>query len=353
MTTMNSVSMTHPAGARSGRRPSSRLFAFNATCVALLLLLAARTSDAQQRGAQSSAAGVLDASSQVRGSERQSDDFGYALAVIGDVNGDRVTDFAASDVIHRQIAVFSGASGDLLYVVDAPEDGDKAALRGRFAAVDDVNGDSVPDLAVEPSTRGPVALFSGADGTFLFTRERVDSKADPARFEVRDTDRSPDQGPDATAELGRVAGDLVIADVNADGISDLAVAGPSSGEILIYSGANGSLLRNLQLPWVQKETASLTTALRTCVDRIRYVQAGDWRTLETFWNTSATGYFYFPAGAQIKVRYGVGWFGYDSDKQTLDGLSTKVLRVGGASVLRARMQMKFGRSLYVNYTICQ
>ena len=82
-------------------------------------------------------------------------------------------------------------------------------------------------------------------------------------------------------------------------------------------------------------------------------QAGDWRTLETFWNTSATGYFYFPAGAQIKVRYGVGWLGYDSDKQTLDGLSTKVLRVGGASVVRARMQMKFGRSLYVNYTICQ
>jgi hypothetical protein len=352
---MNSISMTRPAGARSRSRrgPMSSPFAFNATFAALLLLLAARTTHAQQRGAQSSAAGVLDASSRADGSERQGDERGYALAVIGDVNGDRVVDFAASDAIHRQIAVFSGTNGDLLYVIDAPEDGDKAAGRGRFAAVDDVNGDLIPDLAVRPSTRGPVAFFSGADGTFLFSRERVDSKADAARFEVRDTNRSPDEEPDVTAELGRVAGDLVIADVNADGISDLAVTGPSSGEILIYSGANGSLLRNLQLPWVQKETASLTTALRTCVDRIGYVQAGDWRTLETFWNTSATGYFYFPAGAQIKVRYGVGWFGYDSDKQTLDGRSTKVLRVGGASVLRARMQMKFGRSLYVNYTICQ
>lgn len=353
MTTVSSVSTTRRASARSRRRPSTSPFALSATCVALLLLLAAGTSDAQPRGAQASSAGVLDASPGARGSARQNDDFGYALAVIGDVNGDRVTDFAASDAIHRQIAVFSGASGDLLYVVDAPEDGDTTDARARFAAVEDVNGDSVPDLAVESSTRGPVAFFSGADGTFLFTQERVGSKADPSRFGVRDTNGSPDQGRDATAELGRVAGDLVIADVNADGVADLAVTGPSSGQILIYSGANGSLLRNLQLPWVQRETASLTTGLRTCVDRVGYVQAGDWRTLETFWNTSATGYFYFPAGAQIKVRYGVGWFGYDSDKQTLDGLSTKVLRVGGASVLRARIQMKFGRSLYVNYTICQ
>ena len=321
--------------------------------MALLLLLTAGTSDAQQPGAQSSAAGVLDASSKGRASDRQTDDLGFAVAVIGDVNGDRVADVAASDATHRQIAVFSGASGDLLYVVDAPDEGDRADVRGRFTAVEDVNGDSVPDLAVEPAAGGPVALFSGADGAFLFTRESLESKADEALFAARDKNRSPDRGADATSELGRVAGDLVIADVNADGISDLAVAGRSSGEILIYSGANGSLLRNLQLPWVQKETASLTTALRTCVDRIRYVQAGDWRTLETFWNTSATGYFYFPAGAQIKVRYGIGWFGYDSDKQTLDGLSTKVLRVGGASVVRARMQMKFGRSLYVNYTICQ
>jgi hypothetical protein len=318
-----------------------------------LLLFTTGTGDAQQGGAPSSAAGLLDASSAARVSAGETDERGYAVAVIGDVNGDQVADVAASDAIHRQIAVFSGASGELLYVVDPPDDGDTVDVRVRFAAVEDSNGDSLPDLAVESSTRGPVALFSGADGTFLFTRERVDSKADPSRFGVRDTNRSPDRPTDAAAELGRVAGDLVIADVNADGISDLAVTGPSSGEILIFSGANGSLLRNLQLPWVQRESASLTTALRTCVDRIGYVQAGDWRTLETFWNTSATGYFYFPAGAQIKVRYGVGWFGYDSDKQTLDGLSTKVLRVGGASALRARMQMKFGRSLYVNYTICQ
>ena len=32
------------------------------------------------------------------------------------------------------------------------------------------------------------------------------------------------------------------------------------------------------------------------------VRAGDWRTLATLWNTTATGVFLAPAGAQIKVR---------------------------------------------------
>ncbi len=37
------------------------------------------------------------------------------------------------------------------------------------------------------------------------------------------------------------------------------------------------------------------------------VEAGDWQTLVTLWNTTATGLFRGPAGAQIKVRYGDGW----------------------------------------------
>jgi hypothetical protein len=143
--------------------------------------------------------------------------------------------------------------------------------------------------------------------------------------------------------------------VSGDGVSEIAVEGPSDGQVLIFSGADGTVLHSLQLPGAQPVTdpsGLAGTTLASCFDRVRYVQAGDWRTLETFWNVSATGYFYFPAGAQIKVRYGIGWFGYDAQKQTLDGLSTKILRVSGASILRARMQMKFGRNAYVYYTIC-
>ncbi len=82
------------------------------------------------------------------------------------------------------------------------------------------------------------------------------------------------------------------------------------------------------------------------------VRASDWRTLETFWNASATGVFVDPSGAQIKVRYGVGWFGFDRQKQTLNGETQKRLEVGkGGSWARARMQMKVSRDSEVTYTL--
>jgi hypothetical protein len=239
----------------------------------------------------------------------------------------------------------------VLYVLDAADPQGQPESGQRLAGVGDVNGDRVPDIAVEHSTNGSVALFSGVDGTFLFTQERLDPSVDASAV----GDRRPSAAPNAHAlpELGRVAGDLVIADVSGDRVADIAVAGPSDGQVLIFSGADGSVLYNLQLPWAQPATDPGTAdfALASCVDRIRYVRAGDWRTLETFWNVSATGYFRLPAGAQIKVRYGVGWLGYDSQKKTLDG-TLKTLRVGSASLLLARMQMKFSRSAYVYYTIC-
>ena len=71
------------------------------------------------------------------------------------------------------------------------------------------------------------------------------------------------------------------------------------------------------------------------------VRAGDWRTLATLWNTTATGVFLAPAGAQIKVRYGDGWpIGRDSRRQTLDGVTEKRLSVGRWSALVARMQVR-------------
>ena len=73
--------------------------------------------------------------------------------------------------------------------------------------------------------------------------------------------------------------------------------------------------------------------------RTKFVRAGAWRTLETFFNASATGFFITPAGAQIKVRLGDGSFlGVDRQRQTLDGFNTKRLVVGGASIVVARMQ---------------
>ena len=88
------------------------------------------------------------------------------------------------------------------------------------------------------------------------------------------------------------------------------------------------------------------------VTKTVFITDGDWRTLETFFNASAIGVFEDPAGAQIKVRYGVGIFGFDRQKQTLDGQTDKRLEVGkGGSLARARMQMKVNQDTEVTYSI--
>jgi hypothetical protein len=88
------------------------------------------------------------------------------------------------------------------------------------------------------------------------------------------------------------------------------------------------------------------------VVRTKFVKAGDWVTLETYFHTNATLTFQAPAGAQIKIRYGGGWiFGWDSQKQTLDGVHAKTLSVSQtASTLVARVQIKVPKDTYVTYS---
>jgi hypothetical protein len=88
------------------------------------------------------------------------------------------------------------------------------------------------------------------------------------------------------------------------------------------------------------------------VTKRKVVKAGGWRTLESFWNATAEGFFIGPAGAEIKIRYGGGWpFGKDSQKQRLDGVKEKKLTVGKASLVYARMQMKVSQDAEVTYGI--
>ena len=87
------------------------------------------------------------------------------------------------------------------------------------------------------------------------------------------------------------------------------------------------------------------------VQRERSIKGGGWRTLESFWNTSATGRFFGPAGCRIRVLYGYGWFSYSRQNQTLDGINFKDLRVGGASIAYARMQARPAADITIRYTI--
>ena len=88
------------------------------------------------------------------------------------------------------------------------------------------------------------------------------------------------------------------------------------------------------------------------INKTVIVTEGGWRTLETFFNASGVGVFEDPAGAKIKVRYGIGVFGFDGQKRTLDGEIDKQLDVGkGGSIARARMQIRVNRDSEVAYTL--
>jgi hypothetical protein len=88
------------------------------------------------------------------------------------------------------------------------------------------------------------------------------------------------------------------------------------------------------------------------VQRTRHASSGDWRTLESFFNATGTAFFAGPPNGQIKVRIGLGFFGWDLQKQTLDGHTLKRLTVSRiVSLSRARMQIKVTRSVDVTYLV--
>ena len=80
------------------------------------------------------------------------------------------------------------------------------------------------------------------------------------------------------------------------------------------------------------------------------VRAGDWRTLESFWNVTTTVFFQEPAGAEIKIRYSGGWFGVDRQRQKLDG-TVRRLSVGPWSALVARVQIRTKQDASVTYDV--
>ena len=275
----------------------------------------------------------------------QEADLEHPLVGLGDINADAVADIAVGDPAHGQIVVLSGAGDGVLATLKS-ENPDPLSLFGRwFTGIEDRNGDAVPDLVVKDSANGKFSFFSGLDGTKLASEERAD-----IRNEEPLTTTLP--------EMGRVAGDAVVGDLNKDGVADLAIVDSSQGQVLIFSGADSSLVTILPVPGlldsVNTGDRSVTNSALIggwCVERSKYVQSGSWRTLETLWNAEAGALFRLPAGAQIKVRRGVGWFGWDTQKQTLDGVNTKNLSVG-KSYIPSRMQMKVSQSTYVTYTYC-
>ncbi|SRR6266568_2532638 len=73
------------------------------------------------------------------------------------------------------------------------------------------------------------------------------------------------------------------------------------------------------------------------------LKAGQWRTVESLWGRSATAFFRAPAGAQIRVYYGLDHLGAERQTQTLDGENYGKVEVGAGSLARARIQVMVPR----------
>jgi hypothetical protein len=85
--------------------------------------------------------------------------------------------------------------------------------------------------------------------------------------------------------------------------------------------------------------------------RTKHITSGGWRTVESFWNAKGTAFFRAPSGARVKVRYGAGFLGFDSQTQALNGADYKKLTVGIGSVAYARMQVRVSQSTDVTYDV--
>lgn len=167
------------------------------------------------------------------------DQLGWAVAGLGDVDGDTVPDFAAGAPYAGpgfgtgEVHVYSGADGLPVAALDGQLVGPQGGgfLGSSLAPAGDVDGDAVPDilvgapsLATASGLPGYVVVFSGATGAVLF---RVDGVSSNERF------------GDAVASVG---------DVDGDDVPDVLIGAPGgtgifAGSVRLHSGATGNLIR--------------------------------------------------------------------------------------------------------------
>lgn len=178
-----------------------------------------------------------------------SGNFGYAVAGIGDVDGDGRGDIivgAPGETVNGlagagRAYIVSGATGNIIRSMTSPGPIAGGSFGAAVAAVPDTDGDKIPDLVIgapdehpgtNPVGTGRAYIYSGANGGLL--RKLIPPIAT------------------ANAHFGAAVGGAP--DINGDGRGDVIVGAPdetyagaplNAGHAHIYSGATGLRIRTL------------------------------------------------------------------------------------------------------------
>jgi hypothetical protein len=165
------------------------------------------------------------------------DEFGESVAMLGDIDADGICDVAVGSwhpipTEEGAVYVYSGASRTLIRRIDGAQAYE--LLGYSLAALNDIDGDGVPDLAIgapwwfEPGgwDGGRVCVYSGATGSLVWYQ--------------------PAQGPQC-AFGGSIAN---VGDIDGDSVDDFVAGAPNfdtlahiyAGAAYVFSGKTGAIL---------------------------------------------------------------------------------------------------------------
>ncbi|MFI4866020.1 MAG: FG-GAP repeat domain-containing protein [Steroidobacterales bacterium] len=148
---------------------------------------------------------------------------GANWVAVGDLNNDGIPDIALTDNVGVKLLMHTGAAGTTTYaapvaVFTATANAD--VIGANLIAIADVNGDGLNDLVI--TDPGP------AGGAAPTVSVLLQDKAHPGQFLA---------AVSYATTPGSLAQDLIVTDVNADGLPDIVIGGTNAVSVLLQNSA--------------------------------------------------------------------------------------------------------------------